>query len=285
MSATPAVHGSLGRTPLRVGVSARHVHLCRDHVDALFGSGYSLHPKGELSQPGQYAAQECVVVAGPGGAFERVRVLGPVRSATQVEVSASDCRALGVPAVVRDSGDLAGTPGCVLIGPAGSVRLEQGLIVAARHIHMAPIDARLQGLVDRDLVAVMAGEGPRATLFANVLVRVSSDYRLELHLDVDEANAAAVSNGDTVWIVGGALSMPQERVGQVGSAGQEEPALRGQSPSVRRVLDLTSVPLVTEEHVIEAARQGLSVRVRAGALVTPLARDAARERRVELIPE
>lgn len=281
MSSTPAEQGPLGRTPLHVGVSARHVHLSREHIEALFGSGYSLHRKSDLSQPGQYAAQETVVVAGPGGALDSVRVLGPVRGLTQVEVSASDCRILGVPGVVRDSGDLSGTPGCVLIGPLGSVRLDQGLIVAARHIHMAPIDASLQGLADKAMVAVLAGQGPRVTVFANVLVRVSDEYRLELHLDVDEANAATLSNGDIAWIVGGGLAPGVRPEG----VRQQEPGTVPQSSNVRKILDLTAVALVTEEHVKEAARHGLAIRAKADALITPLARDAFRERRVELTRE
>lgn len=288
MSAMPDGQGApLRRTPIRVGISARHVHLSKEHMEVLFGPAHPLRPKSDLSQPGQYAAQETVVVAGPGGAFPNVRVLGPVRSSTQVEVSASDCRTLGFPAVVRDSGDLAGTPGCVLIGPAGTVVLERGVIVAARHMHMTPYDATLLGLVDRALVPVLAGEGSKLTMFANVLVRVSENYRLELHLDVDEANAAGVASGGIVWMVDSRGVAMGDEEGRTQSAeasqGQGQSQGSGTSPRSAGLLDLSDRNLITEDDVIEAWRKGLAIAARAGALITPLAHDALRERRVELI--
>lgn len=291
MSAMTVGHDmSLRRTPIRVGISARHVHLSREHLEALFGPGHSLHPKRDLSQPGQYAAQETCVVAGPGGAFPNIRVLGPVRDFTQVEISASDCRTIGVPVQVRESGDIEGTPGCVLVGPAGSVRLEQGVIVAARHIHMTNNDAALLGLADKASVPVLAGSGSRLTVFANVKVRVDDKYRLELHLDTDEANAAGLSNDDIVWIVDASGHM-------TGATAQGLPVAVGPAPVrpthgdatsqgiavVPAVVDLTERGLITEDDVIEAWRQGAAIRASSDALFTPLANDARRERRVELI--
>lgn len=291
MSAIPAGHDtSLRRTPIRVGISARHVHLSREHLEVLFGPGHSLHPKRDLSQPGQFAAQETCVVAGPGGAFPNVRVLGPVRNVTQVEMSASDCRTLGAPVQVRDSGDIQGTPGCVLVGPAGSVQLERGVIVAARHIHMTSNDAALLGLADKAAVPVLAGSGSRLTVFANVTVRVSDKYRLELHVDTDEANAAGLSNDDIVWIIDapgpvtGATAQdlpmainPATTRPVLADAGSREIAV------VPAIMDLTDRSLITEDDVIAAWRQGAAIKARPGALFTPLADDARRERRVELI--
>lgn len=291
MSAMPAGHDtSLRRTPIRAGISARHVHLSMEHLEALFGPGHSLHPKRDLSQPGQYAAQETCVVAGPGGAFANVRVLGPVRDFTQVEISASDCRTLGVPAQVRHSGDTQGTPGCVLVGPAGSVRLEQGVIVAARHIHMTNSDAALLGLADKASVPVLAGSGSRLTVFVNVMVRVNDNYRLELHLDTDEANASGLSSDDIVWIIDATGPM-------AGATAQGLPTAVGPAPVrlvqadatsqgiavVPAIMDLTDRKLITEDDVIAAWRQGVTIRARSGTLLTPLADDARKERRVELI--
>lgn len=183
-----------------VGVSNRHVHLSRQDAAQLFGAGAELHKMKDLSQPGQFACEETVTLAGPGGVIEGVRVLGPVRGQTQVEISAADGFRLGVKAPVRDSGDLAGSAKIALIGPAGAVTLSEGVIVAARHIHMEPQDARRFGVRDKDRVCVRAG-GERGVIFTEVLVRVSPAYRLEFHVDLDEANAAGLRNGNSVEIV------------------------------------------------------------------------------------
>ncbi len=182
-----------------VGVSARHVHLSPEHVEALFGPGYSLTPIREL-QPGQYAARECVTVVGPRGVLQNVRVLGPPRGKTQVEISRTDSYLLGIDPPVRDSGDLAGTPGAVLVGPRRAVNLEEGVILAWRHIHMPADMAERWGFKDRDLVRVRT-EGLRRVVFDRVLVRVSPAYRLEIHIDTDEANAAGLKNGDHVQVI------------------------------------------------------------------------------------
>lgn len=182
-----------------VGVSNRHVHLSRQDLNALFGNGYQLTPIKDL-QPGQYAAQETVTLAGPKGIIENVRILGPVRPASQIELSRSDCFKLGIKAPLRDSGELEGTPGCVLIGPKGAINLAQGVMIAVRHIHMHTRDAQEFGLNDGDRIQVRV-EGERAMELDNVLVRVSDNFALEMHIDTDEANAAFLNSGDLVEMV------------------------------------------------------------------------------------
>ena len=187
-------------TPIAVtvGISARHVHLSRDHVETLFGAGHELKPFKELSQPGQYAAEEMVTVVGPKGVIEKVRVLGPERKKSQVELSISDCFKLGIKAPLRDSGDLAGSSSVTLVGPVGSVTLHEGAIIAARHIHMHTSDAEKYGLEDGDRIYVRA-KGPRGIIFGDVLVRVGNAHKLEMHVDTDEGNAVGLRNGDTVY--------------------------------------------------------------------------------------
>lgn len=184
-----------------VGVSARHVHLSRDHVETLFGRGYQLTPIREL-QPGQYAAKETVTIVGPRGVLQNVRVLGPPRTKTQVEISKTDGFVLGVDPPVRDSGDHAGTPGCVIVGPHGAVKIEEGVICAMRHIHMPPGIAKKLNLKDKDVVRVKTSSGERKVMFEDVLVRVSRDFVLEMHVDTDEANAAGLKTGDRVRLAG-----------------------------------------------------------------------------------
>ncbi|MGI9860238.1 phosphate propanoyltransferase [Moorella naiadis] len=183
-----------------VGVSGRHVHLTREHLQTLFGPGYELTKVKDLGQPGQFAAKETVTVVGPKGVLERVRVLGPIRSYTQVELSRTDCFKLGVNPPIRDSGDHAGSPGCILVGPAGVVTLKQGVIIALRHIHMHTSDGKRYGLKDKDLVTVQVG-GERGLIFTNVLVRVNPNFRLEFHVDTDEANACLLNNDDVVQVL------------------------------------------------------------------------------------
>jgi propanediol utilization protein/ethanolamine utilization cobalamin adenosyltransferase len=186
---------------LPVGVSGRHVHLSQADLDRLFGAGYTLRKLKDLSQPGQFAAQETVRAEGPKGSLDNVRILGPVRSSSQVEISATDAFRLGVRPVVRDSGQLEDTPPLRLTGPAGAVDLARGAIVAARHIHLHPDQAAAWHLTDGQRVQVRI-DGDRPTVFADVLVRVSPSFRGELHLDTDEANAALAS-GDTQAIIVG----------------------------------------------------------------------------------
>ncbi|MFT9846938.1 phosphate propanoyltransferase [Aneurinibacillus sp. REN35] len=184
-----------------VGVSNRHIHLSQKDVEALFGAGYELTPMKALSQPGEFAAEETVTVIGPKHEIHHVRILGPIRARTQVEISRSDSFVLGVKAPIRMSGDLAGTPGITLAGPAGEVKLEEGVIVAQRHIHMTPQDAERFGVKDKDVVQVKT-MGERPLIFDKVMVRVHASYGLDFHVDTDEANAAGLQTGDLVEILG-----------------------------------------------------------------------------------
>jgi len=178
-----------------VAVSARHIHLRPDTVEKLFGQGHKLTPLKDLSQPGQYACEETLDVVGPKRTLKAVRVLGPVRGADQVEVSRTDEFFLGIDAPVRDSGDVRGTPGITLVGPAGTVTLSQGVICARRHIHMAPEDAQHFEVADGDVVEVAIDSAGRDLVFRDVLIRVSPKFRLEMHVDTDEANAAELVPG------------------------------------------------------------------------------------------
>lgn len=183
-----------------VGVSGRHVHLSREHLDALFGPGYELTKMKDLSQPGQYASEETVDIMTTKGAFTRVRILGPVRKETQIELALSDSVKLGITPPIRDSGNVAGSPGVVLVGPNGTITLDQGTIVALRHIHMTPADAECFGVKDKDIVWVEC-PGERAMTMGQVLVRVNEQYALEMHVDTDEGNAACLKTGQKVRII------------------------------------------------------------------------------------
>lgn len=182
-----------------VGVSNRHIHLQQDHLETLFGPGAQLTVRRRLVQPGQFAAEETLLVAGPRGALRGVRVIGPVRKQTQVELSRTDCLALGLDAPLRVSGDLSGSAGCVLSGPKGSVVLSEGAIVAARHIHLEPGRARRLGVRDRQMAQVLVG-GERGLVFDRVIIRAGEAHMSEVHFDTDEANAAGLENRDTVTI-------------------------------------------------------------------------------------
>ena len=183
-----------------LGVSARHVHLTQEHVEVLFGTGYQLTKKKEL-MGGQYACNEIVTIVGLKlRALEGVRVLGPVRKQSQVEISATDAVKLGVKAPIRESGDLSGSAPIVIVGPRGAVHLEEGCIIAQRHIHMAPKDALAAGVQDQDEVSVKA-ENERGTVFNHVKIRVDDSFTLEMHIDTDEANAANIITGQTVTLI------------------------------------------------------------------------------------
>ena len=175
-----------------VEISARHVHVSEEHLAILFGEGYKLTPKKDLSQPGQYACEERVTVVGPKKELAGVSILGPCRKATQVEISLTDARSIGVKAPIRESGDVAGSGACKLIGPAGEVELTEGVIVAKRHIHMTTADAQKYGITDSQIVSVKIPTEGRALVFGDVVARVSDSYALAMHLDTDEANAAAI---------------------------------------------------------------------------------------------
>lgn len=192
-----------------INASVRHIHLSRAHVEALFGAGHQLTHRSDLSQPGQFACEETVDLIGPKKTIPRVRVLGPERKQTQVEVSRTDEFSLGVDAPIRPSGKLDGTPGLKLVGAAGEVELEQGVIQSARHIHMTPDDAARFGVDDRDWVMVRVG-GERGIIFDDVLVRVSEKYALDMHLDTDEANAADLGPGAHGSLIKGPTSVKPE---------------------------------------------------------------------------
>lgn len=228
---------------VRIGVSNRHVHLSAAHAQALFGNS-PLTAARELTQPGQFAANQTLIVQGPKGRVEAVRIVGPTRDETQVEIAVSDAATLGVDPPVAASGALGTSVGGVtLIGPAGRVDLTRGVIIAARHLHLAPADANRWGLRDGDLLVVRCGSGPRAVTFHDVLVRAGQGHATELHLDGDEARAASVRTGDTASIVAWRAAGPRKR------------------------------PLITERDVMRLARNG--ERVPSDAILTPSARDRA----------
>ncbi len=179
--------------------SARHVHVTKEDLAALFGEGYQLHSKRELSQPGQFACEERVDLVGPRGTLARVSILGPERSATQVELSLTDARALGIQVPVRESGDVKGSAPLKLVGPAGEVELKEGAIAAKRHLHLTPEVAEKYGLKDKDIVSVQVG-GERGLSFGETVVRVSEKFNPRMHVDVDEFNAAGLS-GEPVGVV------------------------------------------------------------------------------------
>lgn len=186
--------------PVPVGVSNRHIHLTEKDVETLFGPGHKLIKKKDL-MGGQFAAEECCTIVGLKlRAIESVRVLGPVRSKTQVEISLTDARKLGINVPVRESGDVKGSAPIAIVGPKGAVYLEEGCIIAARHIHMSPEDAAKCGLKDGDYVRVRA-ENERGTVFEHVKIRVDKSFTLEMHIDTDEANASEIKQGDTVYII------------------------------------------------------------------------------------
>ena len=184
-----------------VGVSARHVHLTQEHVEVLFGEGYHLTKKKEL-MGGQFASNEQVTIVGLKlRAIENVRILGPVRKKSQVEISATDAIRLGVKAPIRESGNVKGSAPIAVVGPKGVIYLEEGCIIAKRHIHMAPKDAMAAGVADGQTVSVKA-DNERGTVFNHVQIRVDESFTLEMHIDTDEANAAKIATGQTVTIIG-----------------------------------------------------------------------------------
>lgn len=183
-----------------IETSARHIHVSREDFEKLFGPGAELHFIKELSQPGQYLCEERLTVKGPRGCFENMAVLGPFRKETQVELSLTDTRKVGLPGVIRQSGDIGGTPGCTLCGPNGDLEIPKGVIVAKRHIHMTPADALALRVHDNDEVFVLTKSYGRALIYADVVVRTSWNYRLAMHVDTDEANAFS-SDADPYGVI------------------------------------------------------------------------------------
>ncbi len=239
-----------------VGVSNRHFHISQKDLEVLFGIGHHLQVLRDISQKGQYAAQETIDVEGPKGKINRIRIVGPTRGQTQLEISRTDAIKLGIDPPVRYSGDLAGSPGAKLIGPAGELILPEGIIIPQRHIHMSPREARLFGVRDRQRVFVAPfseksfdpRDEPRTTIFGNVLIRVDPTFVLDFHLDTDEANAAGMTSGDHVYIVRNDV----------------------ESQPVR------NRKLITEHDVRQAMMQHRKIIVPDGALITPAARDLAK---------
>ena len=184
-----------------VETSARHVHVSQADLETLFGAGYQLTHKKDLSQPGQYACAERVDVVGPKKTLTGVSILGPVRKETQVEISLTDARSIGVNAPIRESGDTAGSGACKLVGPCGEVELTQGVIAAKRHIHMTPADAAEMDVKDKDIVCVKVETDGRNTIFGDVVVRVNENFALAMHIDTDESNAAACGRAQMGEIV------------------------------------------------------------------------------------
>jgi putative phosphotransacetylase len=253
------------KKPIPVGVSPRHVHLSKDDFHRLFGPEASLSRVRDLTQGGQFASEQLVILATPVGRIEGVRVLGPFRSATQVELAKSEAVRLGLNPPVRDSGDHEGTPGLTIIGPQGRTEIRQGVILAQRHVHMTPADARDFQVVDKEIVFMaLAAPGsakvksaPRTVIFGDVLIRIHESFQLDFHLDTDEANAANAVTGD--------------------------PALLFRLGSVPLTNDRKYYPkkrLYTEHDVQKAAREGCLIIVEKGTILTPAARDAGRERGV-----
>lgn len=183
-----------------IGISNRHLHLGQADLETLFGKGHQLTPTKDLSQPGQFACEETVNLIGPKGKIAKVRVLGPVRPATQIEVSRTDSFALGINPPVRESGDIANSAGIILEGPLGQVELKEGVIIAKRHLHLHVDEAVKFGVKDKEIISVKF-DGDRSVTFSEVVVRVHPNFAMDLHLDTDEANAAGLKNGDWGTIV------------------------------------------------------------------------------------
>lgn len=250
-----------------IAVSARHVHLQPDHVEVLFGAGYELTQRSQLSQPGQFAANETVMIAGPKSSIERVRILGPVRKASQVEVSFTDAMKLGVKPPLRESGNIEGSAPITLIGPKGSVHIKQGLIIAQSHIHMTPIDATRFGVEDGEYITVDS-DGIRPISFRNVRIRVNERYRLEMHIDTDEANAGFITQGAIGRLVkpNDAKVIPVQAVTE--TVKKSDPINVSQSLEfTKKLLSSEDLASISENEII----------VNKGTIITALARDTARE--------
>lgn len=188
------------KTHVPVSISARHLHLQQEHVELLFGKGYQLTFYKEISQPGQYACNEKVTLKGPKGMIENVRVLGPLRKQTQVEIARTDARKLGIVPPVRNSGNLADSAPITLIGPHGSVGLAEGCIIADRHIHMTPKDAKTYGVTDKQKVSVLVN-GDKGGIMGQVTIRVNERYALDMHIDTDDANAFNLQGNEMLEII------------------------------------------------------------------------------------
>lgn len=242
-----------------VGVSSRHFHMSQADLESLFGSGYQLTKLRDISQKGQFAANETLTAVGPKGKIEKIRLVGPTRGKTQLEISRSDAVLLGIDPPVRYSSDLSNSAGARLIGPKGELDLKEGVIIAQRHIHMSPADAKNFGVKDRERVIVapvlktaVTNSEARTVIFDNVLIRVDESFVLDFHIDFDEANAAGLRTGDQVRILG--LSAQYETT--------------------------TPTKLITENDVRRAILEKRRIKVPAGAKITPAAAELAKTHKV-----
>lgn len=265
------IHGAHYNSPRKfpIGVSARHVHLSEEHVYALFGEGFELKPKSPLSQPGQFAAEEQVTIVGSKGAIHQVRVLGPARNLTQVEVSATDARQLGIQAPLRFSGDTTGSAPITIVGPKGSIYLQEGCIIAAAHIHMSAEDANSFGVTDGQYVNVRV-LSQRPLIFNHVKIRVAEHFKLEMHIDTDEGNAALISANDVGEIV--ADDLVQQKLQIVPSQSQTQ---------AKSISASFNKKLVTEKDVVEW--NGTEMLVNSKTIITALAYDQARKRGIKIV--
>lgn len=267
-----------------VGISARHVHLTSRDIEVLFGPGHQLTPIKPLVQPGQFASKEQVTLVGPKGSIEKVRILGPARGETQVELALTDAMKLGVKnCPIRMSGDLQGTPGLKLVGPAGELTITHGVIAAARHLHLTDDQARAYGVHDKQVVSVRV-TGARPCLLENVVCRVGSAHELEIHLDTDEANACCLSNGELVELV-----LPgQEEHHCTGSCRKGGCTCGGSTPAPASAPapapEQEPLELVTERDINDAFRDNHpQVFCTKKALVTPAGADRAAETGIEIV--
>ncbi|HPF54279.1 MAG TPA: phosphate propanoyltransferase [Eubacteriales bacterium] len=275
-----------------VSSSNRHVHLSRQDCDKLFGVGYELSCLKPIRQPGQYACREQVTLKGPKGEMT-LRVVGPLRVETQVELSVSDCIKLGIPKVLRMSGDTKGSPGAQIISKNASIMIDHGVIVAARHMHLTEEQGRLYGLENDDVVKLVV-EGERALVFDNVIVRCGNKHMLEAHIDVEEANAAMLRPNAICRIIKQGGSPMQQTNGGTGRVyGNTPPAKDAPVWALAGVINERSTRgampepkkkyLLTEAEVIEAYRNGAHSLDVCGKVVTPLAKDRAKQFGIELI--
>ena len=257
--------------PIPIGVSNRHVHLSKEDLEVLFGAGYELKLKQKISQTGQYAAVETVNLAGPKGCIEGVRILGPLRQHTQIEILRSDKYKLGVSPPLRESGDTKNSSEMTIVGPKGSVHIKEGMILPRRHVHMTPLDASVYGVADGDIVQVSAGSG-RGLIFDQVVIRVREDFVLEFHIDMDEANAAEVENGDQarLLVIKGNPNLTSVAAG----LGKRDTA---------KLKETEVLLLITEDNVRQAWKEKKPLFAGKGAMITPLAKDTMRELGVEVI--
>ncbi len=270
-----------------VGISARHVHLSQGDIAALFGPGYELTPLKPLVQPGQYAAREQLTLVGPKGELGKVRILGPARAETQIELSFTDAMKLGIKnCPIRMSGDLAGTPGLKLVGPRGELTVTQGVIVAQRHLHLSGPQAQAYGVHDKQVVSVRV-TGARPCLLEGVVCRVGEGHELEIHIDTDEANACALQNGDLLELVFPGQSEGHHCQGTCRSGGgcacghHSAPA---PAPAPPAEPEQEPLDLVTERDINDAFRDSHpQVLCTKKALITPAAADRAAETGIKIV--